>query len=129
MRPAAWSEGVRSGLILGICAVLLAIIGLAPSFSWVPEALLLGVAIIVPIAILARAGSRAAAKANGWPAGALAGAVSGSIGGLVGGAAYVFFGKPALNLVVGLVLGSIGGAGVGAMAAITTRFSRRSRPG
>jgi len=54
------------------------------------------------------------AVANGWPAGALAGAVTGSIGGLVGGAAYVLFGKAALHLVIGLVLGSLGGAGASA---------------
>jgi hypothetical protein len=38
-------------------------------------------------------------------------------GGGVGGLAYVFVGKPALSIAVGLLLGLIGGAIVGAAAA------------
>ena len=47
----------------------------------------------------------------------LAGSLASALGGSVGGLAYVFFGKPALNIAVGLLLGAIGGAIVGAAAA------------
>jgi hypothetical protein len=40
-------------------------------------------------------------------AGLLAGGLAGAIGGAGGGVAYLFFGKPALNIPVGLVAGAL----------------------
>lgn len=38
-----FAEGVRAGLVLAACVVVLAILGLDPSMSWVPEVPLLAV--------------------------------------------------------------------------------------
>jgi hypothetical protein len=101
-----------SGLIL-----VLGYVGLAPALSWVPEVPLLVVAIVLPVAALAFAGRLGSRRGESWVAGALAGAIAGAIAGVVGGVAYVAWGKPTLNIVVGLALGLIGGTVVGACGA------------
>ncbi len=127
VRVVALSLGLRFGIVLAIGVIALAVIGLTPAFSWVPEVPLVGTAIVLPIIVFAVTGSQAAARTGRWSAGALAGAVAGSISGGIGGMAYVVFGKPMLNIVVGLALGAIGGAIIGSVAAITSRARQPTR--
>ncbi|MDQ6675088.1 MAG: hypothetical protein M3069_30850 [Chloroflexota bacterium] len=130
MRPNGWPsrphpepiavallEGVRAGVALGVCIVGLAILGLTPSFSWIPEVPLVAVAIVLPIATYALTGYRAGKRTRRIAAGALAGGVAGGISGAAGGLSYVAFGKPILNVAVGLVLGTVGGVVAGALTA------------
>ncbi len=114
-------EGARSGVALGACAVVLAVLGLTPSLAWIPEAPLLGAASLVPVAILGWTGFRAASRSSRLVAGALAGGLSGAIGGAAGGMMYLAFGKPAFNLMVGLSTGAIGGASIGFLGALGSR--------
>jgi predicted DNA repair protein MutK len=118
-----FTEGVRAGLALSACVVVLAILGLTPSMSWIPEVPLLGVAILLPLAGYGLTGYRVGKRSGRTLAGAMAGGVAGVVSGGVGGVAYVIFGKSVLNVVVGLLLGAVGGAIVGAAAA---RLSRRT---
>src|SRR5262249_23562878 len=53
-------------------------------------------------------GYRAARRAGRVLAGAIAGALVGAAGGGVGGLCYVFFGKSAINVPAGVVLGLMG---------------------
>jgi hypothetical protein len=99
-------------LILAVFAVVFAILGLSPSLRWIPEIPLLLVAGLVPTAILLVAGYRV---------GALAGAVAGAIGGATGGVAFVVYGKPVINIPIGLVAGLVGGIALGALGAATAR--------
>lgn len=101
--------------MLGAGSVVLAILGLAPMFSWIPEILLVGMAILLPVAILWRAGARGASRSGDLRSGAITGSLAGAIGGGVGGLVYVAFGKPALNVLVGLLAGAIGGAVIGVL--------------
>ena len=116
--------GVRSGTVLAVFAILFAILGLTPSFSWVPEVPLLTIAGVVPVAVLMVTGYR------GWRSfglirmGAVAGATAGAIGGCTGGVAYVVFGKPIFNVVAGTIVGIASGAVLGAIGAMVAR--RRS---
>jgi hypothetical protein len=48
----------------------------------------------------------------------LAGAVAGAMGGVAGGLCYVAYGKPAVNVAVGLLAGAAGGAVIGGLAAL-----------
>jgi hypothetical protein len=125
MRSVALAEGVRIGLALGVCVVLFAVLGLGPASTSIPEVPLIAAAVGVPIAGYALAGARAAARTQRWLAGLAAGAIAGALSGAVGGASYVLFGKPLLNIPVGLVLGAIGGALVGAAAGIAGSRRRR----
>jgi hypothetical protein len=112
-------------VVLGVAAVVLGAAGLSPSFTWIPEALLLALFVLVPAAILGVVGYRAGSREKGVMPGALAGALAGAIGGAVGGLTYVAFGKPVLNVVVGMVGGALGGALVGAIgAALGVRTAR-----
>jgi hypothetical protein len=111
-------EGLRWGAILGLCSVALAVIGLSPAFSWVPEVPLIGAAILLPVAILIWTGFRAATQSGRLAAGPLAGALTGAIGGCVGGIAYSIAGKPALNIAVGHLAGAFSGAVFGLAGAI-----------
>jgi hypothetical protein len=120
------SEGLREGVILAVVAVGLGVAGLSPSFTWIPEVLLLALLVLVPAAILGVAGYRAGSRAGGVVPGALAGALAGAIGGFVGGLTYVAFGKPVLNVVVGMVGGALGGTIVGAIGAVLS--ARRDDP-
>lgn len=95
--------------------MVFAIVGLSPSLRWVPEIPLLLVAGLVPIVILTVAGYRA---------GALSGALAGAIGGVLGGVTYVVYGKPLLNIPIGLVAGSVGGLALGALGAAVARRRR-----
>lgn len=97
---------------------MLAVLGLTPKLSWIPELPLLGAAIVVSVAIIGWTGFRAASRSKRIVAGPLAGALTGAIGGGVGGIAYLLFGKPALNIAVGLLGGAIGGAAIGFLGAL-----------
>ena len=125
MKAVVLSEGLRGGAILGTVAIALGVTGLSPSFRWIPEVLLLAAFILLPIAIVGVAGYRAGSRARAAMPGALAGALAGAIGGFVGGLTYVAFGKPMLNVAVGLLAGALGGAIVGAIGArLGTRRER-----
>lgn len=125
MRGDAAVEGARIGSLLAAGVGLLAILGLSPAFSWIPEAPLVLVAILLPIGAFALAGSRAASRSGRWPSGLVAGAVAGALSGTIGGLSYALFGKPLLNIAVGLALGALGGALVGTAAGIATAARRR----
>jgi hypothetical protein len=122
-KPIALFEGVRAGVPLGVCVVGLAILGLTPSFAWIPEVPLIAVAIVLPIATYGLTGYRAGKRTGRIAAGAVAGGVAGAISGAAGGLSYVAFGKPILNVAVGLILGTAGGAIVGALAAAKAKPS------
>ena len=109
------------GIVLGAGVAVLAVLGLTPALSWIPEVPLLGVAILLPVAACGLAGFRTGLGTGRVLAGALAGALAGSIGGALGGVSYVLFGKPVLNILVGLLLGAAGGAVVGAAGARLSR--------
>jgi hypothetical protein len=125
MRGVALAEGLRIGLPLGMCVIALAVLGLSPAFSWIPEVLLLATAAIAPVAAFAFAGSRAATRTRRWTDGLLAGAIAGTLSGAAGGLSYALFGKPLLNIAVGLVLGTVGGALVGMAAGLASAGRRR----
>ena len=114
-------DGLRSGALLSLSAIGLALLGLTPAFSWIPEVPLLGTAILVPVGILAWTGWRAASRSGRLTAGPLTGAVAGTIGGLVAGIAFVIAGKPALNIAVGLVSGALSGSAIGFAGALLGR--------
>jgi hypothetical protein len=111
-------DGLLVGAALAICVVVLAILGLTPSLAWIPEVPLLAAGILIPLTAFALAGYRAGARSGRTAAGALAGGLTGAVAGTLGGLMYVAFGKPALNVAVGLVLGTAGGAMVGSIAAL-----------
>jgi hypothetical protein len=117
MRQVVINEGVRTGIVLAGCVVVLAYVGLTPVFSSVPEAPLVLVTLSLPVVTFAIAGARAGHLSGTWVAGAYAGAMIGAIGGGVAGLAYVFFGKPVLNIAVGVIIGAIAGGVVGAASA------------
>jgi hypothetical protein len=113
---------------MGVVTAMFALVGLSPSLSWVPEVPLLAAALVLPIAIIGIAGFRAAARTRRMLAGALSGGMAGAIGGFVGGVSYVFFGKPALNIAVGLLAGAVVGGLIGAGGALISRRTARTRP-
>jgi hypothetical protein len=113
----AVAAGVRAGAALGVCVVVLAVIGLTPSMSWVPELPLVGVAILLPLFVFGLTGFRAGQRTQGIMGGLLAGALAGVISGGVGGLSYVIFGKSLANIAVGMLLGALAGAAVGAVGA------------
>jgi uncharacterized membrane protein len=104
--------------------VVFAVLGLTPSLSWIPEIPLLLVAGLVPIVILTVTGYRAARTTGRIFLGLLSGAVAGAIGGTAGGVAYVIYGKPAVNIPIGLITGLVGGLVLGALGAVATRRRR-----
>jgi len=109
--------GLRVGVVLAVAVVVLAVVGLAPSFAWVPEVPLLLTATLVPVVGFAFAGYHCASASHRVLDGVIAGAVAGLLSGASGGLSYVLFGKPLLNLIVGPAIGAVGGALVGAVAA------------
>jgi hypothetical protein len=119
-------EGIRAGAALAVCVAVLAFLGLNPSLAWIPEVPLLGAAVLVPLTVLGLAGYRAGKRSGYIIAGALASGMAGAIGGGVGGLAYVLFGKPVLNVAVGLLLGAVGGAIVGAVGASVSRHTSQT---
>ena len=119
-------------MVLGVCVVLLAILGLTPSLSWIPEVPLLMAAVLLPVAACVLTGLRVGWQAGVFLPGAVGGAITGGIGGGLGGLSYVLFGKPLLNIMVGLFAGLAGGAvagAVGALIAVRRREASRSRGG
>ena len=114
---------------MSVASILFAVVGLSPSLTWVPEVPLIAAAVLLPIAIFGIAGFRAAARTRVVSAGALAGSLAGAIGGFVGGVSYVFFGKPALNIAVGLVAGAVAGAAVGTVGALLSRRTASAAAG
>ena len=119
---AVLSEGLREGVILGVVTVALGVAGLSPSFTWIPEVPLLAAFVLVPAVIVGVAGYRAAKREGRVTSGAVAGAIAGAIGGCAGGLTYMAFGKPALNVMLGLAAGVVGGGIVGAVGArLSTR--------
>ena len=119
----ALAEGLRGGVALGACVIALAVLGLSPSMSWVPEVLLLTLAAVVPVAAFALLGRRVARRTGRVLAGAIVGGIAGAISGGIGGVAYVVFGKSVLNIGVGVVSGAIGGAVIAGVAAVLSRRS------
>jgi hypothetical protein len=118
-------EGARSGVVLGVCAVALALLGLTPASTWIPEVPLLAAAIIVPVAILGWTGWRVASRSGQLFASPLVGAVAGTIGGAVAGIAFVIAGKPAVNVVVGILGGALAGAALSFAGAVAQLNKRR----
>jgi hypothetical protein len=117
MSAAPVLTGLRVGVVLAVGAVVLAVVGLTPSFSWIPEVPLLLTAALIPLLGFGFAGYRSASVSHRALDGMIAGAVAGLLSGVVGGLSYVAFGKPLLNLIVGPLIGAVGGALVGATAA------------
>ena len=112
--------GLRVGAVLAACVVILAVAGLTPSFAWIPEFPLLLTATFIPLLGFGFAGySSALTTHRAWD-GMVAGAVAGVLSGATGGLAYVAFGRPILNLIVGPLVGAIGGALVGAISGLLT---------
>ena len=112
--------GLRVGAVLAVGVVILAVVGLTPSFSWIPEVPLLLTATLIPLLGFAFAGYRATLSTHRASDGMVAGAAAGALSGAIGGLAYVAFGKPLLNLIVGPLIGAVGGALVGFTAGLLT---------
>jgi hypothetical protein len=129
MTQTALSEGTRAGGVLAVWTIVLAVLGLTPAFSWVPEVPLLTVGAAVPAVVLGFTGFRVAFSSRRIAPGVIASALAGAISGGVGGLAYVAFGKPLLNVAAGLVLGAVGGAVLGALGSLVgVRSSVASTP-
>ena len=108
--------GLRVGVVLAVAVVVLALVGLTPSFSWIPEVPLLLSAALIPLIGFAFAGYRSASTSHRVLDGMIAGSVAGLLSGAIGGLSYILFGKPLLNVIVGPAIGAVGGAFVGAVA-------------
>jgi hypothetical protein len=119
-------NGLLCGSVLAAFAVTFGILGLTPSLTWIPELPLLAIGAAVPVLILGYAGRQAVLHSGDRRTGFFAGAVAGAMGGLAGGVCYLAYGKPALNLVVGSVVGFIGGASIGGLAGLGTRRAKPS---
>ncbi len=104
--------------------VLLAFVGLTPALTWVPEVPLLGVSVLIPLVGYAVTGYSAGKRSGRVASGVIASAVAGVVSGFAGGLSFVLFGKPLLNIPVGMALGCIAGAvwgGVGAIVSLRPR--------
>ena len=112
--------GLRVGAVLAVGVVILAVVGLTPSFSWIPEIPLLLTATLIPVLGFGFAGYRTTLTTHRASDGMVAGAAAGMLSGVIGGLAYVAFGRPILNLIVGPLVGAIGGAVVGAISGLLT---------
>ena len=121
MQRLGLAEGMRWGLVLAVFAIVFGILGLTPSLAWIPEVLLLGAGALVPLLVLGIAGSRAGSRSGQAASGLLAGVVAGGISGIAGGLCYVAYGKPVLNVIVGLLAGTAGGAVIGGLAGLLGR--------
>jgi hypothetical protein len=106
--------------VLSAFVILLSFVGLTPELSWVPEIPLLAISVLVPLVGYALTGFRAARRSARIGDGVVAGAVAGVVSGLAGGLCFVLFGKPLLNVPVGLVIGCVAGAVWGAVGAIVS---------
>lgn len=110
-----WGSG------LAIFAVTFGILGLTPSLTWIPELPLLVVGAVVPLLLLGWAGWLATRHSGERTSGFLAGALAGAMGGVAGGICYVAYGKPVLNVAVGLVVGAAAGLAIGGFAGLHAR--------
>ena len=117
-REAPVLTGLRVGGVTSVCVAALAVVGLTPFFSWVPETPLVLTAVLIPILGYGLAGYRSASISRRALDGVTAGLVAGVVSGAVGGMSYVLFGKPVLNAFVGPILGAVGGSVVGGVAAV-----------
>jgi len=115
--------------VLSAFVLLIAFVGLSPELSWVPEAPLLAVSVLVPLVGYAVTGFQAERRSRRIGDGVVASAVAGVVSGLVGGLSFVLFGKPLLNVPVGLLLGCLAGAAWGAVGAVVSAGSRRRNAG
>ena len=122
-RPAWLREGILGGLAVAVAVVLFAVLGLTPSFTWIPEGPLVTIAILVALLGYGLIGYRVRAQTGRLAAASAAAAVAGGISGAVGGITYTLFGKSVLNIAVGLTLGAIGGGIIGAVGGL-----RRTSP-
>jgi hypothetical protein len=104
--------------------IVLAVVGLSPQFSWVPEVPLLAVAVLVPIVGYLMTGMSAGRRTQRVRGGVAAGATAGVISGVIGGVCYALFGKSLLNIVVGLGLGLVAGALWGMLGAVVSLRAR-----
>lgn len=114
-------------MLLAAFAVGFGILGLTPSLSWIPEVPLLAAGVAGPVVILAVAGVRAASRSGLVRSGGLAGAVAGAMGGTAGGLCYLAYGKPAVNIAAGLLVGWLGGGLVGGLAGLVVHRSAMGR--
>ena len=73
--------------------------------TWIPEVPLLAAFVPVPVVIIGVAGYRAGKGEGRITSGAMAGVIAGTMGGCAGGLTYVAFGKPLLNVVLGVAAG------------------------
>jgi ABC-type uncharacterized transport system permease subunit len=92
----------------------------------VPEIPLLAVSVLIPLVGYVVTGYRAERHSGRLGHGAIAGLVAGALSGLVAGLSYVVFGKPLLNIPVGIILGCVAGGVWGAAGAIVSARSRRT---
>jgi hypothetical protein len=83
------AEGLRAGIALGAFVIVVGVLGLGPTVSWLPEAPLVTVAIAVPVIGLTLTGFRSFRRQGRLRAGLLTGALAGAIVGLVGGLAFL----------------------------------------
>jgi hypothetical protein len=121
VNAAAVAIGVSGGLALSFVAVVFAVVGLGPWFTWVPEAVLVIGAAALALIQLGTTGSRARAVTGAVRDGAGAAAIAGAIAGFVAGICFVLFGKGPENVAILLVLGALGGGAVGTATAFATR--------
>ena len=114
-----WRPGLESGLRWGLAVAAAAtgfgILGLSPGLAWIPEAPLLIAGGLVPALLIFAAARRTSGRA-GRRSAVVAAGLAGGIGGAAGGVVYVAYGKPALNIAVGLLAGGTGGCLIGALA-------------
>jgi hypothetical protein len=115
--------------VLSFFVVLLALVGLTPQFSWVPELPLLAVSVLIPLVGYTATGYWAQRRSGRISGGVLAAAVAGVVSGLAGGICFVLFGKSLLNIPVGIGLGCVAGAVWGAAGALLSVQSGRMRSG
>jgi hypothetical protein len=101
-------EGLGGALVLCTGVVVFAVLGLVPEMRWIPEVPLLVAALLLPLSVWGLIGYRVVGRGGRVMAGSTAAAITGAIGGSVGGLCYVIVGKSALNVAVGLLLGSAG---------------------
>jgi hypothetical protein len=118
------TEGLLGGAILGVTGIVFGVLGLSPSFSWIPEALLLAAFVLVYVGIAGAIGGRAGMHSGRVMAGTLAGLIAGAIAGCAGGLTYVAFGKPVLNVVIGTIGGALAG-GIAGMAGAVLDLRRQ----
>jgi hypothetical protein len=112
------TEGLLGGAILSVAAIVLGVLGLSPSFTWIPEALLLAAFVLVYVGIAGAIGGRAGMHSGRVMAGTLAGVIAGAIAGCAGGLTYVAFGKPVLNVLIGAIGGALAGGIAGGVGAV-----------